>query len=220
MKKTIAVLAAAALASGAGADWQFEVSGDITPSSPTVTVRLLGGFPRADFAVAGAILDIHASEAGWSELELLPVQIPPTPVPGPYPDPQGRTPGEISGGDVTGAVMGQLHIGPFVADPTNPLPMWEATFSTSDFTPRDISLSTTTHKFLVYYDPIPIGGPRTMGEGAGVIRVIPAPGGLALLGLGGLAAARRRRRVACDSLPVPGSCPCRSRAAGWKGEGT
>lgn len=194
MKKTIALVAAAALASGAGADWQFEVSGDITPSSPTVTVRLLAGFDPADYAFAWARLSIHASEAGWGDLRLLPIHVPPVPVPGPYPDPRGRTPGEISGGDVIGIVHGQLWT-TFIPDPSNPMPLWEATFTATDFTPRDISLATTTTEFRVH----PrrgggiIGEPRTIGEGEGVIRVIPAPAGVALLGLGGVAAIRRRR---------------------------
>ncbi len=182
--------------------WEFTFEDEVgtaanplRPGQATATVTLSATFQVARSpGFASARFSVHAAEPGWGDLELLPVQLPPMPIPPPYPDPLGRTPGVIIGGDITGARVGQLHFPPpLIADPRSPLPVWVGEFTITDFTARTIALSTLTEDFVCH--PPPVGEPirPPVVEGSGVIHVIPAPAGLALLGLGGLAAARRRR---------------------------
>jgi len=80
------------------------------------------------------------------------------------------------------------------ADPTNPIAFWQATYTAS--AEGVIDLSTDTSRFDVYIDRDSSTSESRMSgltEGSGTITVVPAPASLALLGLGGLAAARRRR---------------------------
>src|SRR5690606_1249115 len=130
---------------------------------------------------AGARLSVHASESGWGALEVIE----------PGGSGPGTTPGIASGGDVTGIIVGQVHFPPhIIADPSNPQPVWRGEFTVTDFAERTIDFSTDTMEFRVYSE---WSHPRRPTEGEGRIGVVPAPAGLALLGLGGLAAVRRRR---------------------------
>ncbi|MFG0285477.1 MAG: PEP-CTERM sorting domain-containing protein, partial [Phycisphaerales bacterium JB039] len=98
---------------------------------------------------------------------------------------------------VTGIIVGQLNFPPgmIFADPSNPIDVWKADFTVTDFTARTIDMKTTTTQFAVYPSrDSSISETRSpVSEGAASIEVVPAPASLALLGLGGLAAARRRR---------------------------
>ena len=183
------VLALAATAS-AQTNWEFRLSSDvITPAEPRVTVTIAAAFPPPDFAFAAANWSVHATEPGWSDPENLPLQIPPTPIP------CASCAGIIDGPDVLSISHGQLHAFGLPADPANPIPVWKATFTVTDFTPRQIDLSTTTTRFEVYVvDPVsgvPLRESRIVDEGRATIRVIPAPAPVAALGLGVLAARRR-----------------------------
>lgn len=192
MKKSLAILAAVGLASAAGAQsWEFSIDNPVLtgPGDDSTTVTLSIDQGPADYAVAGANFNVHASEAGWSDLvALLSLGSPPS---GAQP---GQNPGTISGGSVTDASIGQLA--QFGWEPTpGRINVWEAKFTVTDFTARNIDLNTETTRFSVYTDPFPSTARRDIAatDGRGVIEVVPAPASLALLGLGGLAAARRRR---------------------------
>lgn len=183
----IGVLAAAPVA--AAQTWEFELSEPVlSPGSPSTTVTLSIDHHPADYAFAGANLRVSASEAGWSDLvALLSLGTPPL---GGHP---GQAPGVIAGGDVTGITVGQLaHFG------WEPRPgridVWQATFTATDFTARSIDLSTDTTRFDVWTVWVFLERePRTPIEGRGQIAIVPAPAGVALLSLGGVALARRRR---------------------------
>jgi hypothetical protein len=188
--RRVAVLAAVGFASIAGAqEWRFELSEPVlSPGTPSTLVTLSIDHDPVDYAVAAAELTVRATEAGWSDLiGLLSLGDPPF---GAHP---GQMPGLISGGDVIGISIGQLARG-WLPRPGR-IDVWQGTFTVTDFTARDINLSTETRRFEVYVNPWPdiTRAARTPIEGRGVIRVIPAPAGLALLGLGGFAPARRRR---------------------------
>jgi hypothetical protein len=192
MKKSLAILAAVGVASAASAQsWEFAVSEPVlSPGTPSTTVTLSVDHDPGDFAFAAANFDVHASEAGWSDLvAILSLGAPPS---GGQP---GQATGVISGGDVTGASVGQLAAFGWVPTPGR-IDVWRGTFTATDFAAaRTVDLSTETTRFEAYttLGPPAVREARTATEGSGQISIIPAPASLALLGLGGLAAARRRR---------------------------
>lgn len=194
MNRAIAPIAITIAAPAAVAQsWEFELSRPVLQpgAASTEVVLTLDPGPGA-YAVAGVNFDVHASEAGWSGLNL---RIPYSAGGGPDP---GGVPGSITGPSVIGASARQLppQLG-FTPDPGR-IEIWGATFTVTDFTARTVDLSTETSRLEVYtVDPgtvtIPLIHRVTPVEGAGAVQVIPAPAALALLGVGGLAAARRRR---------------------------
>jgi hypothetical protein len=82
-----------------------------------------------------------------------------------------------------------------MADTSDSILIWSGTWSTTDFTARTVDLATDTSRYSLYLDDTGLSSDvtPTVLEAAGQIQVVPAPASLALLGLGGLAAARRRR---------------------------
>lgn len=184
----IALVGVAGLATAAfgQAGWRIDVSNNITgPGQNSAEVTVSAFYSAPDHAFGGGLFNVVASEAGWvagSNEVILP---PPS------------NPGTINGASITGITAGQVHFPPVVmANTANPLATWKATWSTNDFSPRSVSLSTVTTRFDVYISATtPQSVSRLTGllEGAGEIRIVPAPSALALLGLGGLVAARRRR---------------------------
>jgi uncharacterized protein (TIGR03382 family) len=99
---------------------------------------------------------------------------------------------------VTGIISGQLHfpLAQIFADTSNPIKAWHGTFTTSDLSLRTVNLSTDSSKYSVYTDEAGTSSDfiDSLIEGAGGINVgVPTPGTAALLGLGALAAGRRRR---------------------------
>lgn len=162
----------------------------LAPGESTV-VTLSVAFPASDGALASVATDFETTvgSTGWSDWQLVE----------PLTD-AGATPGEATARGFEGIIAGQLAFPPggMYPDPSNPIRFWQATYTApADVSvPFDVQLSTITRDVFVYLDPL--GGPtesRGAGlvEGAGTISVIPAPASLALLGLGGLAACRRRR---------------------------
>jgi hypothetical protein len=186
------VLVSLGIASVAGAqEWQFELSNPVlSPGTPSTLVTLSIDHEPADYAFAVANLSVRATEGGWSDLITLIMQGPPYP--------SGQRPGSISGGDVTGITVGQLAAFGWVPTPGR-IDVWRGTFTATDFSGgRAVDLSTETTRFEVYTDPFPptTREPRTPIEGRGQIQIVPAPAGLALVGLGGFALASRRRPAA------------------------
>lgn len=192
-KGIVAFLAVAGMATAASAQtggWVIDVSGGpVSPSNPSATVQILAEFTGA-FAFAAGDGDLQAGDGGWSAIAMLPVGDPLGP------PPPGTTAGTIADPNVNGYLLGQIMFLPagILPSTANPIPLWEGTWSTGDFTPRNVDLNTAnTSQFLLYDTAgrsVPISAP-TMG--AGVITVVPEPATLALLGLAGLVAVRRRR---------------------------
>lgn len=184
----IALLGVAGLATAAfgQAGWNIAVSNNITgPGNNSAVVTISARFSPADHAFGAALFDVNASEVGWvagtNEVIL----------------PPPANPGTINGASITGITAGQIHFPPVVlANTANPIAAWRATWSTNNFSPRTVDITTRTTRFDVYLSPTtPQSESRLAGlmEGSGRIQIIPAPSALALLGMGGLVAARRRR---------------------------
>lgn len=189
MKKSLAIIAAVGVASAASAQ-----SVEIDPGASTVapgeavTLTVYADQGPADYAVAGFNFDVNASGGEWANNKTL--------IPASAAPPVALNPGTISGSSVTGISIGQLapQLG-FTPDPGR-IAVWSADFSSG--VEGNFDISTETSRFEVYsVDPgtVPIPEIRavTPTEGSARVEVIPAPASLALLGLGGLAAARRRR---------------------------
>ncbi len=192
MKKAFALVAVAGVAAAASAQ-----SVDIAVSETTIgpgestVVTLSAGYGAGDYAVAGIETNFISSVGsdGWSDVALI------APMDGP-----GTSAGAPSGTGVDGILAGQLNFPPagIYADDSNPIAFWTATYTAPADVPDafTVDLSTETSRFDVYVDRGSSASESRLSslrEGAGAINVVPAPASLALLGLGGLAAARRRR---------------------------
>ncbi len=186
MKKAFALVAVAGVAAAASAQSITMSIADATLAvGESTTVTLSAGYGGTDYAIAGVATSVIGGGDNWSDLALI------APMAGP-----GTSAGATSGNGVDGIIAGQLNFPPAMiyADATNPIAFWSATYTASAEGVFD--LSTDTSKFDVY-----VARDRStsesrladLQEGAGTITVVPAPASLALLGLGGLAAARRRR---------------------------
>lgn len=179
-------LAAMASATVQPNTYDIRVSNVVSPSQPSATVEVWADWDSDLFyAFAAAEWNLRGDATGAFS--------------GPasaFTDP-GQDDGTISGGDVIDIVTGQLQFpaGSIFADTSDPILIWTGTWSTTDFTTRTVDLSTETARYSLYLDDTGLSSDvtATVLEGAGQIEVIPAPASLALLGLGGLAAVRRRR---------------------------
>ena len=191
----VALVALAGLASVATATntWMVDISysnpaGAIIDAGDTATVQIWAGFDDGLYAFAGGALNVNTDDGAgsWSDLTL--------DLNGP-----GTTAGVGVGGNVTGIITGQLHfpLAQIFADTANPIKAWHGTFTTSDLSVHTANLTTDTSKYEVYINKEGTSDSflDSLIEGAGGIDIgiVPAPGTAALLGLGALAAGRRRR---------------------------
>ena len=190
----VALVALAGLASGASATntWVADISysnpaGAIINAGDTATVQIWAQFDDNLYAFAGGAFNVMTDDdnGSWSDIA--------RDLKGP-----GTADGVAVGGDVTGIISGQLHfpLAQIFADTSNPIKAWHGTFTTSDLSFRTVNLSTDSSKYSVYTDEAGTSSDfiDSLIEAAGGIQVgVPTPGTAALLGLGALAAGRRRR---------------------------
>ncbi len=175
--------------------WNIEViGGPVSPSNPSVTVRVSARFSHSDHAFAAGHFDIIADEAGWSNPRV--ILPPPSAV------------GVISDSSVLDIQMGQLNWHPQWPNTSNPLQVWEAQWTPSSLRPRLVNIVTQTYRFDVYPRPkLPGSESRMQGltEGVGQITVIPAPAtGVLLAGAGVIVAGSGRpRRIQQDRRGEP-----------------
>ncbi len=167
----------------------FDVSNAISPAKPSAIVEVWASFEPGGYAFAAAWFDAAASDDPFGE----------------FSDPYsvlhtlGTFNGEIQpGGDlITHIIPGQVQfpVGEFVSDTSNPILIWRATWSTTDFSPRTINLHTITKRFSLYLDydgnNEDFYGPG-FEEAVGTIKVVPAPAAWAALLVMGVGVRRRR----------------------------
>jgi hypothetical protein len=79
-------------------------------------------------------------------------------------------------------------------DASNPIALYQVVWTPADYTAALVGFGSQNHlNFDVYTDDFGTSVPYTGDVFPGIIKVIPAPASLAVLGLGGLVAGRRRR---------------------------
>ena len=164
-------------------------SNTVTPTTPTTTIEVWATWadPRVEWVFGAGDYDLTAGDGVFSNS----VNV----LNGP-----GSTTGVIAGNVISGASNGQLHIPPlFIGSRDNPILLATYDWTTTDFTPRAVSLDTsnTTNFLLIDLAPGVAGTtqlfPRWFSPGSGVINVVPAPAAWIVLALP-LAVATRRRR--------------------------
>lgn len=217
MKRTMTLLALAAaapMAMGQLYGWEIRVGdpilGPVTsafPQSTTITVSAKFD-SSADFAFATGLFDLVASDplgpgiagVNWTANTLI----------SPF-DFAGTSPGSLTGTGAMDVQPGQLHA-PFagtVGDSSNPVAVWTINYTATDFTmDRVIPLATETDPgskgFWVYETAAGSTSRQilfgSLMEGAGSIRVVPAPASLTLLGVAAAMSLRRRRVSAVAAL--------------------
>lgn len=180
------VFALSPVAAAQTGGWHIELSNPVlSPSQPSTQVRLLAWFPPEFYAFGASLWSIHATEPGWSDpLVLLP---PPS------------NAGNIEGPSILGITSGQIHFPPVIfANPANPIAVYEATWTATNFEPRDLDITTATTRFDVYHPSTSPHPPtiRFVEEGMARITIIPAPATIALTAVAALTAIRRQRRSA------------------------
>jgi hypothetical protein len=163
---------------------------ELLPGEST-TIRLEGYFGGTDYALAGLATWLQSSTGaeGLSGPRVIP------PMNGP-----GTSAGVIGDTGVRGIIAGQLNFpatGGIFADPTNPMPFWEVTYTapTDPGAAFDVLLETRTTRYDVYVareSSLSQSRLDDFADGVATIRVVPAPAG-ALVLLGVLAGGRRRR---------------------------
>lgn len=183
---TVLGVAAFASATVTANTYDIRVSNVVSPSQPSTTVEVYADWD-SDLYYAFAAAEWALRGDGTGDFS------------GPasaFTDP-GQDGGTPMSGDVMDIVTGQLQFPPggIFADTSDPILIWSATWSTTDFTARTVDLATETARYNLYLDDtgLSVDVTTTVIEAAGQIEVIPAPASLALLGLGGFVAARRRR---------------------------
>lgn len=159
--------------------WIVEViGGPVTPSNPSVTVRVSAQYPTGALSFASGWFDLMSSDReGVFSSIFLPAPIGPLP-PGGYGCFVMRS-GLLVSGSVHQAAFGQIDIVGCGAHPANPLSVWEARWTTQDFRARDVALMTmATEAFTVHVDSL--GGTRNLvalglfHHGSAVIEVRPS----------------------------------------------
>jgi hypothetical protein len=118
----------------------------VSPEHPFTRVEVWARFDPQYYAFAQAVFKVNTSHGfeffgSWETVEVLE-----------SPDSSRGEVDGLYGHRVDGVVAAQVHRHPVFADSSNPILVWTGIYSTSDFTPRDIPLSTLALLFNVWVD--------------------------------------------------------------------
>lgn len=163
--------------------WLMELSGGtVSPSNPSVTVRLSAQFPQVDYAWAQGRWAVLAGEGEWSGMTALSRLL-------------HGSPGRHEAGSVLDISLLQLNFQSIRPDPANPLAVWEGVWTATNFAPRSVRISTETTVYDAYtgFKSSPETRLAQLTEAEAFIRVIPAPAAGTVVGLFLLMGFRRRR---------------------------
>ena len=191
---SLAVLCAVPALAQTNGTYLIQVSGTVSPASPTVSVEIWSAWDQpapGDYSLYGGDLDLVASEGAWSNPSFLIT-----------PNSGGWSAGVASGSVISGVLVGQMVCGPIgcvTPNTSNPYPFISAEWTTTDFTPRSVQLfSEGTMNFVLGHSTLHALFhlyPGNFTPGSGVINVVPAPAAWLVLALPLAAAPRRRRRT-------------------------
>lgn len=109
---------------------------------------------------------------------------------------RGTEPGTINGAVIEDVISGQIYPPGSTVFTDNPIFIWQATFTATNFTPRQVALSTTTYRFDVYPENGRLRSESRMTgltEGRGSIAITPAPGAILAFATAGAWFGPRRR---------------------------
>jgi len=167
------------------------VSGEVTPATPEVTVEVWAAWDvtnPGEFYFAQADYDLVAGDGEFTSAQLLTGIL------------AASTPGTLAGSRVHGALIGNAICIPSLPLPgieDNPIALASYTWTTTDFTARDVDLMTeATTRFNLLPGPggLCVSMVPGLEPGSGSIRVVPAPGAALIIGMYGLVHGRRGRR--------------------------
>lgn len=195
MKTGIAAFVAfAGLAAAANGQYSLSFSfpnGNVYDGNANVEVELYAHFASTDYSFAGWGGSVNGDPTGEFSNMALVLKNSATNEFWP-----GQNSGTSAGGNVTGITAGQLQFsGLFNSATGNPLLIWKGEWSTSDLSERTVDLSTSSIRYETFVNSagVSVSHLLELDNASGQIEVVPAPASLALLGLGGLVAGRRRR---------------------------
>lgn len=183
----VGVLGIAAVALGQAAI-TIEVDQPMLMPGESTGVTLWAEHGPSDWAMAAVGTDFVSSVGsdGLSDWALV------APMAGP-----GTLPGDAGPTGIEGILAGQLNFPPGGHMGTNPIAFWRVTYTAPlDAMEMTVDLSTATSRFEVYPTRDSVFGESRLDgltEGSATIHVVPAPAGMAVIGVGALLGMRRRR---------------------------
>ncbi|MCA9277704.1 MAG: hypothetical protein H6815_02850 [Phycisphaeraceae bacterium] len=161
----------------------IDVSGTVSPQNQSITVGVYGTFSDA-YALQRAYFLLNSSEAGFGVTQYHLWSA------GSWP----YSPPVLSSSGSYDVAALQLYV--TTASPNTPILLFQTEWTTSDFTTRDVSLSTESTWFTLFQTSSSTNGiaPVSLTNGSATIHVIPAPSlAIALLAGAGMLTAHRRR---------------------------
>ncbi len=170
------------------------IGGPVSPTNPSVTVMISAVFPQQYWAFGQTAFDLGSSDPTGEFVNILkPTGVGGLPASAFCAPWKPGIPDGAGGVESIGAFqISVLGCGP---NPFNPIQIWEATWTTSDFAPREVTLSTVNINLFSVYTNSQSSVPDVFlnyEPASTIFQVIPAPSGA--LALFGLALASRRRR--------------------------
>ena len=173
------------------------IGGPVSPSNPSVTVKIYAAFPQQYWAFGQTSFDLVSTDSTGAFSDLTK----PTGVgalaPGSCAPWNSGVPN--SAGGILFISTIQLNLIGCAAFTYNPIQIWEATWTTSNFKPRNVVLTSEEIRYFGVYTwpgsstPDLNLDPGSIEPGSATLQVVPTPA-IGAVFLGGCVLATRRRR--------------------------